>query len=160
MKIFSSYIYIYSVMSIALFSCTWYPEEANIGTTLGALFGGLFLGVILTTVAAIIIYRRSETHVNKRSVVTVEIILKLLLSFVNILEFHRFYRDELTVKFSDNDACCSAKVVDSNALQNIQTKDKKVMMKFCTYNGLSSTSKVNNNSVQTLIIYIFVLHLS
>nr|XP_034330396.1 uncharacterized protein LOC105343881 isoform X2 [Crassostrea gigas] len=73
--------------------------EANIGTTLGALFGGLFLGVILTTVAVIIIYRRSETHVNKR--------------------------DELTVKFSDNDACCSAKVVDSNALQNIQTKDKK-----------------------------------
>uniref|UniRef100_A0A8W8IUG0 EB domain-containing protein n=1 Tax=Magallana gigas TaxID=29159 RepID=A0A8W8IUG0_MAGGI len=74
-------------------------QEANIGTTLGALFGGLFLGVILTTVAVIIIYRRSETHVNKR--------------------------DELTVKFSDNDACCSAKVVDSNALQNIQTKDKK-----------------------------------
>lgn len=116
--------------------------------------------MILTTVAAIIIYRRSETHVNKRSVVTVEIILKLLLSFVNILEFHRFYRDELTVKFSDNDACCSAKVGDSNALQNIQTKDKKVMMKFCTYNGLSSISKVNNNSIQTFIIYIFVLHLS
>eukprot|EP00105_Crassostrea_gigas_P028131 XP_011449683.1 PREDICTED: uncharacterized protein LOC105343881 isoform X1 [Crassostrea gigas] len=80
-----------------------HQEEANIGTTLGALFGGLFLGVILTTVAAIIIYRRSETHVNKR--------------------------DELTVKFSDNDACCSAKVVDSNALQNIQTKDKKARKK-------------------------------
>lgn len=146
-------------MLIALFSCTWYTEEANIGTTLGALFGGLFLGAILTTVAVIIIYRRSETHVNKRSVVTIEIILKLFLSFVNILEFHGFFRDELTVKFSDNDACCSVKVVDSNALQNIQTKDKKVMMKFCKYNGLSSISKVNNNSVQTLIIYIFVLHL-
>lgn len=71
-----------------------------------------------------------------------------------------FFRDELTVKFSYNDACCSAKVVDSHALQNIQTKDKKVMMKFCTYNGLSSISKVNDNSVQTFIIYIFVLHLS
>lgn len=71
-----------------------------------------------------------------------------------------FFRDELTVKFSDNDACCSAKVVDSNALQKIQTKDKKVMMKFCTYNGLSSISKVNNNSIQTFIIYIFVIHLS
>lgn len=108
---------------------------------MGALFGGLLLGVILTTVAVIIIYRRSETHVNRRSVVTVEIILRLLLSFVNIFEFHGFFfRDKLTVKFSDNDACCSAKVVDSNAFQNIQTKDKKVMMKFCIYIGLSSIS--------------------
>lgn len=76
------------------------------------------------------------------------------------LSFMGFSRGELTVKFSDNDACCSAKVVDSNALQNIQTKDKKVMMKLCTYNGSRSISKVNNNYVQTLIIYIFVLHLS
>lgn len=86
-------------MSIALFSCTWYTEERNLGTTLGALFGGLLLGVILTTVAAIIIYRRSETHVNKRSVVTVEIILKLLLSFVNILEFHRFLETNSPLNF-------------------------------------------------------------
>lgn len=52
-----------------------YIEEANKGTslgaTLGALFGGLLLGVILTTVAAVIIYRRSKLHVNKRSVILV-----------------------------------------------------------------------------------------
>lgn len=96
---FYSYIFIYPVMSIALCSCTWYTEERNLGTTLGALFGGLLLGVILTTVAVIIIYRRSETHVNKRSVVTVEIILKLLLSFVNILEFHRFLETNSPLNF-------------------------------------------------------------
>lgn len=127
---------------------------------MGALFGGLLLGVILTTVAGIIIYRRSETHVNKRSVVTIEFILKLFCLLSIYLSFVVFFRDKLTVKFSDNDACSSAKVVDSKALQNIQTKDKKVMMKFCKYNGLNSTSEVNNKSVQTFIMYIFVLHLS
>uniref|UniRef100_K1PGB4 Uncharacterized protein n=1 Tax=Magallana gigas TaxID=29159 RepID=K1PGB4_MAGGI len=42
-------------------------KEANIGNTAGALFGGLLLGVILTTVAAVFTYRRSKTHGNKRT---------------------------------------------------------------------------------------------
>lgn len=46
------------------------------------------------------------------------------------LRFMVFFRDELNVKFSDTDACNSAEVVDPNALQNIQTKDEKVMMNF------------------------------
>lgn len=41
-------------------------EETNIGATLGALFGGLLLGVILTTAVVMIIYRRLKKDVNKR----------------------------------------------------------------------------------------------
>lgn len=46
------------------------------------------------------------------------------------LRFMGFFRDEFNVKFSDNDACSSAKVVDPNAFQNMHTKDVKVMMNF------------------------------
>lgn len=61
-------------------------EEAEIGTTLGVLFGGLLLGVILTTVAVAIIYRRSKTHVNKRSVVSIRYSLKLFLLFIPVYD--------------------------------------------------------------------------
>lgn len=61
-------------------------EEAKIGTTLGALFGGLLLGVILTTVAVAIIYRRSKTHVNKRSVVSITYSLKLRLLLIHVYD--------------------------------------------------------------------------
>lgn len=88
-----------------------HEEETNIGNTLGALFGGLLLGVILTTVAVVFTYRRSKTHVNKR--------------------------DELNVKFSDNDA-----VVDPNAFQNIHTKDGK--QEVSPYSGSEETSMHNN----------------
>lgn len=46
------------------------------------------------------------------------------------LRFMGFFRDEFNVKFSDNDACSSAKVVDRNAFQNMHTKDEKVMINF------------------------------
>nr|XP_034330407.1 uncharacterized protein LOC105332499 [Crassostrea gigas] len=76
-----------------------HQEETKIGTTLGALFGGLLLGVILTTVAVAIIYRRSKTRVNKR--------------------------EEPTVAFADNNRYSLAKIVDHGTFQNIQSKDKK-----------------------------------
>lgn len=60
-----------------------YIEEAKIGTTLGALFGGILLGVILTTAAVAIIYRRSKKHVNERSAVSVKFILKLPLFLIH-----------------------------------------------------------------------------
>uniref|UniRef100_K1R0A1 Uncharacterized protein n=1 Tax=Magallana gigas TaxID=29159 RepID=K1R0A1_MAGGI len=41
-------------------------SESNIGSTLGALFGGLLLGVVLTTVSVMIFYWRSKKHVKKR----------------------------------------------------------------------------------------------
>lgn len=93
-----------------------HQEEAKIGTTLGALFGGILLGVIITTAAVAIIYRRSKKHVNKR--------------------------EELNVTFSDNDACSSAKVAYPNAFQNIQTKAKKreVSPYYCS----EETSNYNN----------------
>ncbi|XP_065925084.1 prion-like-(Q/N-rich) domain-bearing protein 25 [Magallana gigas] len=91
-------------------------QEANIGTTLGALFGGLLLGMILTTVVLVIIYRRSKAYVNKR--------------------------DEFNVKFSDNDACSSAKVVDPNAFQNMHTKDEK--REISPYSCSEETSMHNN----------------
>ncbi|XP_065925664.1 uncharacterized protein [Magallana gigas] len=93
-----------------------HQEEAKIGTTLGALFGGILLGVILTTAAVAIIYRRSKNHVNKR--------------------------EELNVTFSDNDACSSAKVADPNDFQNIQTKAKK--REVSPYSCLEETSIHNN----------------
>uniref|UniRef100_A0A8W8IY64 EGF-like domain-containing protein n=1 Tax=Magallana gigas TaxID=29159 RepID=A0A8W8IY64_MAGGI len=95
----------------SIFPNSQHKEETNIGNTLGALFGGLLLGVILTTVAAVFTYRRSKTHVNKR--------------------------DELNVKFSDNDA-----VVDPNAFQNIHTKDGK--QEVSPYSGSEETSMHNN----------------
>lgn len=95
----------------SIFAKSQHKEEANIGNTLGALFGGLFLGVILTTVAVVFTYRRSKTQVNKR--------------------------DELNVKFSDNDA-----VVDPNAFQNIHTKDGK--REVSPYSGSEETSMHNN----------------
>lgn len=60
-----------------------YIEEAKIGTTLGAIFGGILLGVILTTAAVAIIYRRSKKHVNERSAVSVKFILKLPLFLIH-----------------------------------------------------------------------------
>lgn len=73
-----------------------HQEDANIGTSLGALFGGLVLGVILTTATVMIMYRRSKKNVNKR--------------------------EEFKVTFADNETYSSAKVVDPNA---IQTKNGK-----------------------------------
>lgn len=69
-----------------------HEEETNVGTTLGALFGGLLLGVVLTTVAVMIIYWRSKQHVNKR--------------------------EEPQVTFAENES--SAKIVDHQ--QNVQTE--------------------------------------
>eukprot|EP00105_Crassostrea_gigas_P039433 XP_019923581.1 PREDICTED: tenascin [Crassostrea gigas] len=95
----------------SIFPKSQHKEEANIGNTAGALFGGLLLGVILTTVAAVFTYRRSKTHGNKR--------------------------DELNIKFSDNDA-----VVDPNAFQNIHTKDGK--REVSLYSGSEETSMHSN----------------
>lgn len=40
-----------------------------------------------------------------------------------------FFREDLNVNFSDDDvACGSAKVVDPNASQNIQTKNEQVLI--------------------------------
>lgn len=64
-----------------------------------------------------------------------------------------FFRDEFNVKFSDNNACSSAKVVDPNAFQNTQTKDEKVMMNFYIIDYISSISEEDNNSIQTFIMY-------
>lgn len=69
-------------------------NQVNIGHILGALFGGLLLGVILTTATAVIIYRRSRSHVRKREKPSV----------------------------FDNDSY--AKVVEHNDSQIVQTKDK------------------------------------
>lgn len=71
-------------------------KKSNIGPILGALFGGLILGVILTTVAVMIISRRSKKHVNKR--------------------------EELNVTFAEGES--SAKIVDHSHNQNVQTKYK------------------------------------
>lgn len=71
-------------------------KKSNIGPILGALFGGLILGVILTTVAVMIISRRSNKHVNKR--------------------------EELNVTFAEGES--SAKIVDHSHNQNVQTKYK------------------------------------
>lgn len=71
-------------------------EETNIGATLGALFGGLLLGVVLTTVAVMIIYWRFKKHVNKREELNV------------------------TCTFAENES--SSKIVDHH--QNVQTKHK------------------------------------
>lgn len=72
----------------ALYSSSWYTKEANIGTTLGALFGGLLLGMILTTVVLVIIYRRSKAYVNKRSVIFVWFIQNLLLFFCDNIQMY------------------------------------------------------------------------
>nr|XP_034330406.1 uncharacterized protein LOC105322814 isoform X7 [Crassostrea gigas] len=93
-----------------------HQEEAKIGTTLGALFGGILLGVILTTATVAIIYRRSKNHVNKR--------------------------EELNVTFSDSDACSSAKVAGPNSFQNIQTKAKE--RDVSPYSCSEETSNYNN----------------
>lgn len=71
-----------------------HEEENNVGATIGALFGGLLLGVVLTTVAVAIIYLRSKQHVTKR--------------------------EEPKVTFAENDS--SAKIVDHQ--QNVQTEYK------------------------------------
>lgn len=148
------YIKIYSVMFISLFSCKWYIEDANIGTSLGALFGGLVLGVILTTAIVMIMYRRSKKHVNKRSVVSIEIYSKTFLFHIylyyiiifmrmvnkyiwNLFSFF-LIREEFKVTFADNETYSSAKVVDPNA---IQTKNEKVKIKMCTYNGRRTICK-------------------
>lgn len=88
----------------ALYSSLWYTKEANIGTTLGALFGGLLLGMILTTVALVIIYRRSKAYVNKRSVIFVWFIQNLLLFFFRdklqmYLRFMGFLETNSTLNF-------------------------------------------------------------
>lgn len=75
---------------ITLTTRVCFIEEAKIGTTLGALFGGLFLGVLLTTVAVVIIYKRAKTHVNKRSVNPIRYILKLCLFLTNVYDWDLF----------------------------------------------------------------------
>lgn len=62
------------------------------------------------------------------------------------LKFTCFFRDDLNVNFSDDDASSSAKVVDPNAFQNIQTKNEQVLI-YIYYNDYGSISKVNNNSI-------------
>lgn len=69
-------------------------EESNIGSTLGALFGGLLLGVVLTTVSVMIFYWRSKKHVKKR--------------------------EELNITFAEKES--SAKNVEHH--QNVETKYK------------------------------------
>nr|XP_034330405.1 uncharacterized protein LOC105322814 isoform X6 [Crassostrea gigas] len=101
---------------ITLPSSLQHHQEAKIGTTLGALFGGILLGVILTTATVAIIYRRSKNHVNKR--------------------------EELNVTFSDSDACSSAKVAGPNSFQNIQTKAKE--RDVSPYSCSEETSNYNN----------------
>lgn len=64
-----------------------------------------------------------------------------------------FFRDKLNVKFSDKNACSSAKVVDPIAFQNTQTKDEKVMMNFYIIDYISSISEEDNYSIQTFIMY-------
>lgn len=119
---------------IALTPCTWFIEEAKIGTTLGALFGGLLLGVVLSSVVLVIIYRRSKSNVNKRSVVSIRYSVKLCFILIHLYDWHihlrfvwGFLREEPNVGFADNNRYSLAKIVDHGTFQNIQTKDKKVM---------------------------------
>lgn len=69
------------------------------------------------------------------------ILLYLCAWLTNIFEiyFHFFLiREEFKVTFADNETYTSAKVVDPNA---IQTKNEKVKIKMCTYNGRRTIGK-------------------
>lgn len=64
------------------------------------------------------------------------------------------FSDDFNVNFSDDDASSSAKVVNPNVFQNIQTKTEQVMIYVhLYYNDLGSMRKVNNNSRQNFNMY-------
>lgn len=47
---------------------TFITKDTNIRVTLGTLFGGFFLGVIVTAVVTILMYKRLKFQIRKRSV--------------------------------------------------------------------------------------------
>lgn len=84
----------------------------------GALFGGLLLGVILTTAAVVIIYRRSNTHVKNR--------------------------EERKPTFADNYS--SAKVVDHSDLELQDFRTKNITQEVSPYSCLGETSVYDHAS--------------
>lgn len=47
---------------------TYITGDGNIGVTLGTLFGGFILGVFVTAVVTILMYKRLKFRITKRSV--------------------------------------------------------------------------------------------